>query len=55
MIASARPAHFLERPDLAQELAEHNYQLAKRYYSYGVLEHSLQTLLADLFGIDPLT
>jgi glycosyltransferase involved in cell wall biosynthesis len=46
---------FLEQPDRAQELAEHNYQLAKRFYSYGVLEYSLQTLITDLFGVDPLT
>lgn len=43
----------LENPALVQELAEHNYQLARRYYSYGVLERSLKMLIVDLFGVDP--
>lgn len=41
----------LERPDLAAEMANHNYQLAKRYYSYTVLERSLQKLLLECFGV----
>jgi mannosylglucosylglycerate synthase len=45
----------LEHPELGREMAEHNYQLAKRYYSYGVLERNLKTLIVDLFGVDPLT
>jgi glycosyltransferase involved in cell wall biosynthesis len=40
----------LENPALAREIEEHNYQLAKRYYSYKMLERRLQTLLADCFG-----
>lgn len=43
----------LENPALVQDLAEHNYQLARRYYSYGVLERSLKMLIVDLFGVDP--
>ena len=35
---------------LAAEMAEQNYRLARRYYSYAVLERRLQTLLADCFG-----
>jgi hypothetical protein len=31
---------------------EHNYQLARRYYSYSVLERRLSVLLADCFGED---
>jgi glycosyltransferase involved in cell wall biosynthesis len=43
----------LQNSDQAQEMIEHNYQLAKRFYSYGVLERSLKTLIVDLFGLDP--
>ncbi len=35
---------------LAAEWAEHNYQLAKRYFSYSVLRLRLSGLLADCFG-----
>jgi hypothetical protein len=44
----------LEHPQVAQEMVEHNYELGKRYYSYGVLERSLKTLIVDLFGVEPL-
>jgi glycosyltransferase involved in cell wall biosynthesis len=40
----------LEDTNLAQEMAEYNYKLARRYYSYSMLERRLQTLLADCFG-----
>ncbi len=40
----------LESPALVQEMAEHNYQLARRHYSFSVLERRLQTLLAECFG-----
>ena len=40
----------LEDERMAQEIAEHNYELAKRHYSYTTLEHRLQVLLADCFG-----
>jgi glycosyltransferase involved in cell wall biosynthesis len=40
----------LENPALAREIEEHNYRLAKRYYSYKMLERRLHTLLADCFG-----
>jgi glycosyltransferase involved in cell wall biosynthesis len=36
--------------ELREEMAEHNYRVAKRYYSYSVLERHLQTLIADCFG-----
>jgi glycosyltransferase involved in cell wall biosynthesis len=45
----------LENPDLVQGMIEHNYQLAKRYYSYAVLERDLQALIVGLFGVDPLS
>ncbi len=40
----------LDDPHLRQEMAEHNYQLARRHYSYAVLEHHLRTLLVESFG-----
>jgi glycosyltransferase involved in cell wall biosynthesis len=43
----------LEQPQLVQEIADHNYALAKRYYSYSVLAHRLKMLIADLFGVAP--
>ena len=42
----------LEDTSLAQEMAEHNYKLARCHYSYSMLERRLQTLLADFFGED---
>jgi hypothetical protein len=45
----------LEHPETVQAVIEKNYQLGKRYYSYGVLERSLKWLIVDLFGVDPLT
>jgi glycosyltransferase involved in cell wall biosynthesis len=40
----------LESPALAQEMAEVNYQLARRHYSYSMLERPLETLIAEWFG-----
>lgn len=40
----------LQDPGLAREWAEENYQLAKRYFSFTVLEHRLQSVLADCLG-----
>lgn len=40
----------LQNPAEAQEWAEENYQLAKRYFSFTVLERRLQSILADCLG-----
>jgi hypothetical protein len=40
----------LQHPELAAEYAETNYTLARRYFSYSVLERRLGHLLADCFG-----
>jgi glycosyltransferase involved in cell wall biosynthesis len=40
----------LRNPDLAAEMVEHNYELAKRFFSYDVLSQNLRTLMVDLFG-----
>jgi glycosyltransferase involved in cell wall biosynthesis len=42
--------HLLKHPEQAAQDAEQNYALARRYYSYSVLERRLQHLLADTFG-----
>jgi glycosyltransferase involved in cell wall biosynthesis len=42
----------LEDPELGQQMAEHNYQVALRHYSFTVLERRLETLLAECFGED---
>ncbi len=42
----------LKSPTLAAEMAEHNYQLAKRFYSFAFLEHQLQGLLQSFTGED---
>jgi glycosyltransferase involved in cell wall biosynthesis len=40
----------LNDPQWRNEMTEHNYELARRHYSYTVLERRLQTLLAECFG-----
>lgn len=47
--------YLLQHPEAVAAQAEHNYQLGKRFYSYGVLERDLNSLIVDLFGVDPLT
>ena len=38
-------------PTEAREWAEENYQLAKRHFSFTMLERRLQAILADCFGV----
>ena len=40
----------LEHPDLALSMAEHNYNLARKFYSYRVLRQQLDGLLISFFG-----
>jgi len=42
--------HILQNPSQAEAWAETNYQLAKRYFSFTVLERRLQSILADCLG-----
>ena len=42
--------HALLHPEQTQEWAEINYQLARRYFSYSVLERRLESLVADCLG-----
>ena len=47
-IAAVR--HALKNPALTHEWVETNYQLAKRYFSYSVLERRLEAIVADCLG-----
>jgi glycosyltransferase involved in cell wall biosynthesis len=40
----------IENPATACGMVDHNYQLAKKHYSYTMLERRLQTLLMECFG-----
>jgi mannosylglucosylglycerate synthase len=41
-----------ENPVRVAAMGEHNYALARRYYSYSVLQRQLEYLLVDLFGVE---
>jgi len=49
-IALNQVRHLLLDPAVAAAWAEQNYQLARRYFSFTVLERRLTALLADCFG-----
>jgi mannosylglucosylglycerate synthase len=40
----------LDNPELRRQTVEHNYELARRYYSYSVLRQRLQHLILDCLG-----
>ncbi|MCE5208405.1 MAG: glycosyltransferase family 4 protein [Chloroflexi bacterium] len=42
--------YILTHPDVARARCEHNFELARRYFSYSMLERRLGLLLADCFG-----
>jgi mannosylglucosylglycerate synthase len=42
--------YVLKHPDVTAEEAEHNFELARRYYSYTMLERRLGLLLANCLG-----
>ena len=42
--------HILKNSSRAHEWAEENYQLAKRYFSFTVLERRLESIVADCLG-----
>jgi mannosylglucosylglycerate synthase len=42
----------LDDLNLVEEMTEYNYQLARRHYSYSMLERRLETLLMECFGED---
>jgi len=44
----------LEDAEYRGQLIEHNYEIAKRFYSYGVLRRSLRTLITNITGLSDL-
>ncbi|MBW2640302.1 MAG: hypothetical protein JRE10_09120 [Deltaproteobacteria bacterium] len=34
------------------QMVDHNYQVAKRYYSYSILRRWLNTLMSNFFGME---
>jgi mannosylglucosylglycerate synthase len=44
----------LEDDTYRAEVMEHNYAMAKRFYSYSVLRRSLRTLITNITGLDDL-
>lgn len=40
----------LKDPELRRDIVENNYEIAKRYYSYAVLDKKLKSLLSDFTG-----
>jgi glycosyltransferase involved in cell wall biosynthesis len=40
----------LKSPQQAERMAEHNYAIARRFYSYAVLQRRLATLISMCFG-----
>lgn len=44
----------LEDAKLRQSMADHNYELAKRFFSYSVLRRHLRTLVTNITGLETL-
>ncbi len=44
----------LEDPTHRQETVEHNYEMAKRFFSYAVLRRKLRSLVTNITGLDNL-
>ena len=44
----------LEDKSYRHETVEHNYDMAKRFYSYSVLRRSIRTLITNITGLDDL-
>jgi len=42
--------YILTHPEQTRQLCEHNYELARRFFSFSMLERHLRLLLADCFG-----
>ncbi len=49
----AEVRRLLSDPGYRQELCDHNYDVATRFYSYRILNDSLRTLIGGLTGIEP--
>ena len=49
----AQVRQVLDDPSLAAEIAEHNYELGRRFYSFPTLERRLSLLIQDTLGTEP--
>jgi mannosylglucosylglycerate synthase len=47
-----RAREILEKPQLAKDMVDLNYELGRRHFSYSILENHLHTLLLDILGLD---
>jgi len=43
--------HIIEDPVYRKDMVEHNYDVARRYYSYAILRRNLRTLIANVRGL----
>ena len=43
--------YVLDHPDFAFEMAEENYEIGRRYYSYSVLQANLAALITQSTGV----
>ena len=41
----------LDNPEIREAMVNHNFEIAKRYYSYTVLRRHLRYLIEDFFGV----
>lgn len=46
--AVSRAIAVLTNPDFREEMVEHNYRVASRHYSYGILEHKLTAVIQNV-------
>jgi hypothetical protein len=44
--------HVIESPERREQMVEHNYSVAQRYFSYRVLQRSLNMLITSFFGVE---
>ena len=48
--AVAETRKVLENPKLREKIADHNYEIARCYYSYSVLQRELSNLISKTVG-----
>jgi len=47
--------HLLEDPKYREECVDHNYTLARKFYSYSALRRTLRTMITSLTGLSPIS
>ena len=43
----------LDSPERRRQMVAHNYQVAARHFSYGILRERLSSLMVNIFGMEP--